>query len=154
AIHEALRNAGLDSRGTRIARKNVATDDVLRVHTANYLAELERAVPGQSGWLDDDTYYSPGTWPAVLAAAGGAVDLTRAALSGEHRQGIAVIRPPGHHAEADHAMGFCLLNNVAIAAAAARAQGAARVAILDWDVHHGNGTQHMFERDPNVLFMS
>ena len=75
-------------------------------------------------------------------------------MSGELAQGIAVVRPPGHHATRDRAMGFCLLNNVAVAAAAARAAGAARVAIVDWDVHHGNGTQDIFWNDPNVLYMS
>src|SRR6185312_5987499 len=101
-----------------------------------------------------DTYFSPGTWAAARAAAGSACELAQRVMRGELSRGIAVVRPPGHHATRDRAMGFCLLNNVAAAAAAARAGGAARVAILDWDVHHGNGTQDIFWDDPNVLYLS
>src|SRR5207248_4216096 len=96
----------------------------------------------------------PRTWDAALAAAGSTVQLTLDVLHGRFSHGIAVVRPPGHHATRDRAMGFCLLNNVAAAAAAARAEGAARIAILDWDVHHGNGTQDIFWDDPNVLYTS
>src|SRR5262249_32126246 len=88
------------------------------------------------------------------AAAGATVDLTCAVLDGRFRRGLALVRPPGHHAEADRAMGFCLVNNVAVAAAAARARGAARVAVVDWDVHHGNGTQNIFYSDPSVMYLS
>lgn len=124
------------------------------MHTGEYLAELERTVPGARGWLDSDTYYSPDTWEAALAAAGAAIDLTSAVLDGSVRRGLSISRPPGHHAEADRAMGFCLFNNVAAAAAAARAGGIERVTVLDWDVHHGNGTQHIFEEDSAVQFLS
>lgn len=154
AMREALADAGLSRRGTRLAARDATDVEMGRVHTAEYLADLARVVPNASGWLDADTYYSPGTWKAALAAAGGAVDLTLGVLSGEHRAGLAVSRPPGHHAEADRAMGFCLINNAAVAAAAARDAGASRVAVLDWDVHHGNGTQHIFEADPAVMYLS
>jgi acetoin utilization deacetylase AcuC-like enzyme len=90
----------------------------------------------------------------VLAAAGSVCELARQVMRGELQRGLAVVRPPGHHATRDRAMGFCVLNNVAAAAAAARAEGAARVAIIDWDVHHGNGTQDIFWDDPNVLYLS
>src|SRR5262249_58681945 len=115
---------------------------------------LSREVPGRTGYLDGDTFFSPGSWRAALAAAGSAIDLTRAVVDGRLRRGLAVVRPPGHHAEPDRAMGFCLFNNVAIAAAAARAAGCARVAVMDWDVHHGNGTQAAFWRDPTVMYLS
>jgi acetoin utilization deacetylase AcuC-like enzyme len=118
------------------------------------VAALGERVPGQSGHLDPDTFYSPRSWDAALAAAGAAIDATCAALTGEVSHAAAFVRPPGHHAESDRAMGFCLLNNVAVAAAAARAAGAHRVAIVDWDVHHGNGTQQIFWRDPAVLYCS
>jgi acetoin utilization deacetylase AcuC-like enzyme len=124
------------------------------VHGGAYLSELEKVVPGKTGWLDGDTYYSPGTWDAARAAAGTTSQLATDVMSGKLLQGISVVRPPGHHATRDRAMGFCLLNNVAVAAAAARAAGAARVAIVDWDVHHGNGTQDIFWDDPDVLYMS
>jgi acetoin utilization deacetylase AcuC-like enzyme len=124
------------------------------VHGPGHLQDLERTVRGASGWLDPDTYYSPGTWDAARAAAGSTSELATRVLSGALARGIAVVRPPGHHATRERAMGFCLLNNVAVAAAAVRAAGAARVAIVDWDVHHGNGTQDIFWDDPSVLYTS
>jgi acetoin utilization deacetylase AcuC-like enzyme len=154
AVRDALRAARLDERGTAVPTRAASEDEIGLVHRPGYVSELTRTVPGQSGWLDADTYYSPGTWDAAVKAAGAVVDLTCAVLDGRFRRGMALVRPPGHHAEAERAMGFCLINNVAVAAAAARAKGAARVAILDWDVHHGNGTQHMFEDDPTVLYLS
>jgi acetoin utilization deacetylase AcuC-like enzyme len=153
AARDALRDAGLAARGLALPCRPATSDELLAVHTPGYLAELERALPGKAGWLDPDTYFCEGTWPAALAAAGAAVDLARALMAGRATTGVAVVRPPGHHAEADRAMGFCLINNVAAAAAAARAEGA-RVAVVDWDVHHGNGTQAIFWRDPEVLYAS
>jgi acetoin utilization deacetylase AcuC-like enzyme len=154
AASEALREAGLERVGTRLAIRAAAEEELGRVHTAGYLAELGRLLPGKSGWLDPDTYFGPETHAAALAAAGGAIDLAVGALEGRWQRGLALVRPPGHHAEADRAMGFCLFNNAAAAAAAARAAGASRVAVLDWDVHHGNGTQHMFDADPAVMYLS
>jgi acetoin utilization deacetylase AcuC-like enzyme len=97
---------------------------------------------------------SPGSWDAASNAAGASVAAVEAVWRGEARNAFVWARPPGHHAEQARAMGFCLLNNAAIAAAAARKLGAARVLVLDWDVHHGNGTQHIFERRRDVLYMS
>jgi acetoin utilization deacetylase AcuC-like enzyme len=154
ATAQALREAGLASRGRHVAIRPASDEELARVHSAPHLDELIRAVPGKSGWIDPDTYFSPGTWDAALAAAGGLTELTAKTLHGELARGLAVVRPPGHHATRDRSMGFCLLNNVAVAAAAARAQGAARVAIVDWDVHHGNGTQDIFWDDPSVLYLS
>jgi acetoin utilization deacetylase AcuC-like enzyme len=114
----------------------------------------EREVAGKRGWLDADTYFCEDSFRCALAAAGASVDVALALLDGRADGGIAIVRPPGHHAAADQAMGVCLINNVAVAAAAARAAGAARVAVVDWDVHHGNGTQHMFWTDPSVLYLS
>lgn len=154
AVRDALATAGLRERGTAYTARPATDDELHRVHRAEYLELLRRDVPGRTGWLDPDTYFSPGTWDAVLAAAGGVSALALGVLDGAIGRGLAVVRPPGHHATADRAMGFCLVNNVAVAAAAARAGGAARVAILDWDVHHGNGTQDIFWDDPSVLFTS
>ena len=154
AVTRCLRDIGLDARGIQLPSRPATEGELGRVHAAGYIDELSSALPGNSGWLDPDTYFSPGTWDAALAAAGGAVDVTRAVMSGRVKRGLAAVRPPGHHAEADTAMGFCLFNNIAVAARIARDDGAARVAIVDWDVHHGNGTQHMFYSDPSVLFMS
>jgi len=154
AVRDALTAAGIATRGRHVATRPATDDELVRVHAAAYLDELGKLVPGKSGWLDADTYFSPGTWDAARAAAGSTIQLALDVLHGSLTQGLAVVRPPGHHATRDRAMGFCLLNNVAAAAAAVRAEGAARVAILDWDVHHGNGTQDIFWDDPNVLYLS
>lgn len=154
AIRDGLQAAGLEQRGQRLPTRAAREDELGLVHTPGYVAELIARVPGRSGTLDGDTYFSPGTWDAALAAVGAVVDISRSVLSGESRRGLAIVRPPGHHAEADRAMGFCLLNNIAIAAASLRAAGASRVAILDWDVHHGNGTQNSFYDDDSVMFLS
>ena len=154
AVRDALLAAGLRDVGVQVEARAVRDEELARVHGAAYLEELQRTLPGASGWLDPDTYYSEGTWEAARAAAGSVAELAIRAMSGALRRGLAVIRPPGHHAEADRAMGFCIYNNVAVAAAAARAAGAARVAILDWDVHHGNGTQDIFWADPTVQYLS
>jgi acetoin utilization deacetylase AcuC-like enzyme len=107
------------------------------------------------GRLDVDTVVSARSWEAALAGAGCAVDAVTAVLTGQTRTAFAAIRPPGHHAESDRAMGFCLLNNVAIAAATARDRGLAeRILIVDWDVHHGNGTQEIFYSEPDVFYLS
>jgi acetoin utilization deacetylase AcuC-like enzyme len=121
-------------------------EQVERCHTAEHVERI-RAVSGPT-WLDGDTPASETSYEAALLAAGGAI---QAAATG----GFALVRPPGHHAPADRAMGFCLFNNAAIAARAAQTElGLGRVAILDWDVHHGNGTQDIFWDDPSVLYVS
>ena len=110
---------------------------------------------GQSLRLDEDTVMSPGSAHAALRACGAAVAAVDAVLSGATRRAFCAVRPPGHHATADTAMGFCLFNAVAVAAAhALAAHGLARVAIADFDVHHGNGTQAIFDQDPRVLYLS
>jgi acetoin utilization deacetylase AcuC-like enzyme len=140
----------------RVEARPATDDELLRAHSVSYLGRLREALHGSSGWghIDADTFYCPDTERAAWLAAGGGVDLCRALTGGEARRGIALLRPPGHHACRSRAMGFCLLNNVAVAAADALAQGMARVAIVDWDVHHGNGTQDIFYEDENVLFVS
>jgi acetoin utilization deacetylase AcuC-like enzyme len=136
AAAQALRKAGLQRRGRHVAIRAATEEELVRVHSASHLDELVRTVPGKSGWIDPDTYFSIGTWEAALAAAGGLAELTTQTLHGELARGLAVVRPPGHHATRDRAMGFCLINNVAVAAAAARAHGATRIAIVDWDPGH------------------
>lgn len=154
AVRDALLAAGIVGRGRQITTRIASDEELARVHGGSYLDDLTRTIPGKTGWLDADTYFSPGTWNAARMAAGSTAQLVTDVLDGALVQGISVVRPPGHHATRDRAMGFCLLNNVAVAAAAARARGAARVAILDWDVHHGNGTQDIFWDDPSVLYLS
>jgi acetoin utilization deacetylase AcuC-like enzyme len=109
---------------------------------------------GEEGHIDPDTYIAPKSAAVARLAAGGAVALVDALIDGDVSKGVALLRPPGHHARPAQAMGFCLLNNVAVAAAHARARGLSRVLVVDWDVHHGNGTQEMFYADPTVLYAS
>ena len=129
--------------------------EILRVHRPSHLARVAEGARHAPSHLDPDTYLSAASLEVARLAAGGAIDLARAVARGDAAAGFAAIRPPGHHAEADRAMGFCLFNNVAIAARALQAeQGIEKILILDWDVHHGNGTQHLFEDDPSVLYLS
>jgi acetoin utilization deacetylase AcuC-like enzyme len=139
--------------GGTVREPRAATAEELgRVHTAEYL-ELIAATAGRAVMLDPDTFTSPLSYEVAGVAAGAAVEAAMHAwTTGE--SAMALVRPPGHHAEPDRAMGFCLYNNIAVAAAALRAAGAERVAILDFDVHHGNGTQAAFYTNPTVLFAS
>jgi acetoin utilization deacetylase AcuC-like enzyme len=128
-------------------------EQLARVHDPDYLQQIAETA-GSAVSLDVDTYTSPETYEVALLAAGAAVDAVERVMEGRHRRALALVRPPGHHAGRHRAMGFCLFNNVAVAAAHARALGVARVAIVDYDVHHGNGTQEIFEEDPAVLYVS
>ncbi|TXH34506.1 MAG: histone deacetylase family protein [Rhodospirillaceae bacterium] len=129
---------------------------IARVHGADYVEAVLGAIPDEDyAMLDGDTIVSPGSGQAALRAAGATMAAVDAVAAGQVRNAFCAIRPPGHHAEATRAMGFCLFNNIAIAAAHARAtHGWGRVAVVDFDVHHGNGTQHMFEADPSLFFAS
>ena len=130
-------------------------ETLLRVHTAAHVARMEAMVALGGGWLDPDTYVGAESMRAARLAAGATVDASLAAAQGQARVAFAVVRPPGHHAARDRAAGFCLVNNIAIAVAALRASRLARrVAIVDWDVHHGDGTQAIFDDDPNVCYAS
>ncbi|ROT94735.1 histone deacetylase [Marinobacter sp. R17] len=140
--------------GLRFASGAKATPEQLaRVHTTAYLNELY-GLRGQNAWLDvDTTAVSPGSIDAAEVAAGTAVAAVESVVSGDSESAFALVRPPGHHAEPVRARGFCLFNNVAVAAAHAQAElGCERVLIVDWDAHHGNGTQEIFWADPDVLF--
>ena len=141
-------------KGAEIVAPRAATiEQLARVHDRDFLRRISETA-GKSSQLDPDTYTSPESHEIALAAAGAAVDAVERVMGGSHTAAVAMVRPPGHHAEHNRAMGFCLYNNVAVAAAHARAQGAAKVAIVDYDVHHGNGTQHIFETDRHVLYVS
>ena len=141
-------------QGGEVTAPHVAANEQLaRVHTNEYIASIA-ATAGRAVALDPDTFTSAESHGIALLAAGAGIDAVELAMGPKPRAVLAMVRPPGHHAERNRAMGFCLFNNIAVAAAHARAKGAARVAIVDYDVHHGNGTQHMFETDPNVLYVS
>jgi acetoin utilization deacetylase AcuC-like enzyme len=131
-------------------------DQVMLCHGEHYVTELRHIAP-TSGliYLDGDTSMSPGTWEAVMRGVGGAVSATDAVMSGEHRNAFVAVRPPGHHAEVSKPMGFCFFDNAAIAARhAQRKFGIERAAVVDFDVHHGNGTQDIFWADPTVMYCS
>jgi len=145
--------AGFARRGGRVVEPRPATiEELTRIHTREHVDAIA-ATAGRASMLDADTFTSPESHEVALLAAGAAIEAARHAFA-TAEPAFAFVRPPGHHAEPGRAMGFCLYNNIAIAAAALRADGVTRVAIVDIDVHHGNGTQAAFYRDPSVLFVS
>ena len=156
AIEDGLIASRLDYVTSRHEAPLATREQLLRVHEPSYLEALERLAPS-SGLvqLDPDTAMNPHTLRAALRAAGAAVLGTDLVIGGKAEAAFCAVRPPGHHAERARAMGFCFFNNVAVAAAHALAQhGLERVAIVDFDVHHGNGTEDMFRDDPRVLMVS
>jgi acetoin utilization deacetylase AcuC-like enzyme len=161
AARSAIERCGAEGLPKRSVASRDATDDELAaVHDPAYLEALQ-SLAGHHASLDPDTYLAPSSVAAARRAAGAGIALVDALLDprlGEGSvikpPGVALLRPPGHHATRSKGMGFCLINNVAVAAAAALARGVARVAIVDWDVHHGNGTQDIFWTDPRVLYLS
>lgn len=155
AVQEALETAdfsGLDRRSPEAA----ALESVFLAHPEEWVRAILRSVPSEGlAHLDSDTVLSPGTMDCVLRGVGAAVQGVDLVMTGTARNAFSAMRPPGHHAERTKAMGFCVFNNAAIAALHARkVHGAERVAIVDWDVHHGNGTQDIVWSDPSVLFCS
>jgi acetoin utilization deacetylase AcuC-like enzyme len=150
AVAEEFRQRG----GAVLDPRSANDEEIGRIHDADYVAMI-RDTAGRATALDADTFTSPDTCDVALLAAGAAVSAVDHVISGPSgSRALALVRPPGHHAERNRAMGFCFFNNVAIAAAHARSRGLSRVAIVDYDVHHGNGTQSSFYDDPSVLFVS
>ena len=154
-VMQTLADEGLLARMTLVPPRPVELDLLACVHREPYIAALKHYAESGGGHIDADTYVAPRSYDAALLAAGGVVELVRAVIAGRARNGIALVRPPGHHATRARGMGFCLFNNVAVAARAALMEpGVSRVLIVDWDVHHGNGTQDIFYDSPQVLFFS
>ncbi len=152
---EALRRGlrPLEPRLQLLEPREATREELLRVHTPDHVAAMERT-EGQTMRLDVDTQVGPHSYRAALRAAGAVVLAVDGVLDGRLDRAFCAVRPPGHHAEGDRAMGFCLFNNVAVGAAWALARGLERVMIIDFDVHHGNGTQSTFYADPRVLYVS
>ena len=156
AIMQQLEQSGTMARMTKIEARKAEDESLTRVHSPSYVLSLNRHAPTSGRVsLDPDTSMSPGTLHAAYLAAGGALAAVDAIMAQQVDHVFCAVRPPGHHAEAGRAMGFCFFNNVAIAARYVQKKyGLTRVLIVDWDVHHGNGTQHSFEDDPSILFFS
>ena len=147
--HDTLRQL------THVPAVTITRERLERAHEPHYIEQVQRVAQRGGGHLDPDTYVRAASYDAALMAAGGLVEATRAVLDGELDNAFALVRPPGHHALRERGMGFCLFNNVAIAAHYALAEhGLDRVFIVDFDVHHGNGTQDEFEADPAVMYVS
>jgi acetoin utilization deacetylase AcuC-like enzyme len=154
---EAIEVAIAGADGVVLERSEAPTasrEQLERVHAARHIDAIRKLSEAGGGMIDLDTTASAGSYDAALHAAGGAAWAVRTMLSEGHRAAFCGLRPPGHHAETARAMGFCLFNNVAVAAAEALEAGVERVLVLDWDVHHGNGTEEIFAADPNVLYVS
>ena len=147
---------GLDPYVVRHEATPATREQLSRVHSPAYVEAIEHAAPASGlRYLDPDTALNPHSVRAALHAAGAAVNAVDLVCGGEHQKAFCAVRPPGHHAESRRAMGFCVFNNVAVGAAHALAvHGLSRVAIVDFDVHHGNGTEEMFSDDPRVLMVS
>jgi acetoin utilization deacetylase AcuC-like enzyme len=151
AVLGALEDCDLDRREASLADRAALE----RVHPAAFIQSLFAVAPTSGRtYLDPDTVMSPGSMNAALRAAGAVVDAVQGVATGEFERAFCAIRPPGHHAEPEKAMGFCLFSTVAIGARAAQAAGLERVAVVDFDVHHGNGTQTAFESDPTLFYAS
>ena len=159
-IKQFLDGSGLSALMRPLAVRSATEEELTAYHTRDYIAGIRAHVaggPANGSWgaVENDTPLSAGSFEAALYAAGGALEAVKAVLEGEVENAYALLRPPGHHALSNRCMGYCVFNNAALAAHYARTQyGLERVMIVDWDVHHGNGTQDAFYADPNVLFVS
>lgn len=160
-IHERHRDFGLLDRVHRLTVKPATDEDILSVHTDRWLKRLKELASTKLRDLNsqkdayDSVYFHPESLQSAAMAAGGVIQAVDAVLSGVCSSAVCVVRPPGHHADEALPAGFCLLNNAAIAAAhAIQRQGVNRILLLDWDVHHGNGTQRITYKDNKILYMS
>jgi acetoin utilization deacetylase AcuC-like enzyme len=155
AIISYLEKTRLTSQLTLIEPRPATVDEIALVHTREYIKEIEETALKGGGWLDPDTVMSAGSYEAALYAAGGLIRAVEAIMGGEISSAFALVRPPGHHATPRHAKGFCLFNNIAIATRHALAEyKLERILIIDFDVHHGNGTQEAFYDNPRVMYIS
>ncbi|MDO8567447.1 MAG: histone deacetylase, partial [Dehalococcoidales bacterium] len=155
AIMSRLEQSGLKSKLTAIKPRPATLEEIARVHDERHIKHVQEICEKGGGWLDADTVTSRESYNAAVYAAGGAIKATEVVMTGEVASAFALVRPPGHHATRVEAMGFCLFNNIAIAARYALDKlGLERILIIDFDVHHGNGTQEAFYDNPQVGYIS
>ena len=151
SILNTLKDSPVWHKLVHIKPRKAGFDDIEAVHAHSYVEKVKRM---EEGYLDPDTYLSKGSLEAASFAAGAVIEAVEGCRKGEIQRAFCAVRPPGHHAEADRAMGFCIFNNIAVGARYARKIGYKKVFIVDFDVHHGNGTQHIFEEDDAVFYFS
>ncbi|MBL4889440.1 MAG: histone deacetylase [Candidatus Lindowbacteria bacterium] len=154
AIDKALEIEGLKEKVIELSARDATIAHLEQVHSKNHIDQLQNLSADESSWIDSDTYMNDCSFRAAVRAAGGLLQAVDEIRAGSIDHAFCFVRPPGHHATSTNPMGFCLINNVAVAAKYAQLLGYERVFILDWDVHHGNGTQDIFYRDPTVFFAS
>lgn len=150
-IINTFKKSGLHGKLIHIKPIKATYDDIVSVHTPDYLKKIEKS---REGYLDPDTYMSEDSFEAALYAAGSVIVAVERCKKGDIERAFCAVRPPGHHAESNRAMGFCIFNNISIGARFAQKIGYKKVFIIDFDVHHGNGTQHIFESDNTVFYFS
>jgi len=150
-IVSSLKKSGLWENLIRIKPRRATYEEIALVHTDDYISRIKTS---GVGYLDPDTYMSEDSLEAALYAAGAVIEAVEQCKRGEIERAFCAVRPPGHHAEAERAMGFCIFNNIAVGARYAQKRGYKKVFVIDYDVHHGNGTQHIFEEDDTVFYFS
>ena len=154
AVERGILSFTNDHPFLEIQAKRASMSDIALIHDIEYIEMLEQTQGRERTTIDHDTRTNRDSFDTALFAAGSAIEASKTVIAGQCNSAFCAVRPPGHHAEANRGMGFCLFNNAAIAARWARSEGCNRVAILDWDVHHGNGTMHSFYDDPAILYLS
>ncbi len=154
AIIEHLRETGLWDRCRVLPPRAATRDEIAAVHDADYVDLVHSTAEAGGGWLDFDTVITPGGYEAACHAAGAGLVAAERILAGDARRALCLVRPPGHHARPSRGMGFCIFNNIAVTARWLLSQGLERLLIVDWDVHHGNGTEEAFYDDPRVFYLS
>lgn len=153
-INDMLNQTGIIKKLKILKPRDATKEEILNVHTEKYYNKIKSTKDKEKVFLDQDTSTNPFSFDAAIRASGGVLQTLDEIINGEIDIGFVIERPPGHHAETDRAMGFCLFNHIAVGAGYLKSKGFNKILIIDWDVHHGNGTQHIFENSNNVLFFS